>query len=53
MSAGSARLSCRGLAIGAPDAKAKVADLSVTGDASKGSLSGSVTLSPIVTVDLE
>jgi hypothetical protein len=34
----------QGLAIGAPDAKAKIADLSVTGDAGKGSLSGSVTL---------
>ncbi len=34
----------QGLAIGAPDAKAKVADLTVTGDDTKGSLSGSVKL---------
>jgi CHRD domain len=34
----------QGLAIGAPDAKAKVADLTVTGDTAKASLSGSVKL---------
>jgi len=35
----------QGLGIGVPDAKAKVADLTVSGDASKGTLSGKVTLS--------
>ena len=34
----------QGLGIGVPDAKAKIADLTVSGDASKGSLSGKVTL---------
>lgn len=34
----------QGLGIGVPDAKAKVADLTVSGDASKGTLSGKVTL---------